>query len=228
MANETKNCKIKVLRNGPYLVSGNVPLSEKIIVSKGKTNEYQPGREFPLAEEYALCRCGYSRNAPYCDGNHKKFNFNGTETASRDAYEDRALLLKGPALSLMDDNRCAFARFCHREEGGVWELTRKSGDPHLRAEAIIAAGQCPAGRLVAVDLEGNPIETEFEPSIEILQDPAKKVSGPIFVKGNIPLESADGFTYEARNRYTLCRCGESGNKPFCDAAHVPSKYQDKE
>lgn len=223
-----KDYKIKIMKDGPYLVSGSVPLSEKLIVAVGKINEYQQGREFPLAEEYALCRCGHSKNAPYCDGSHVKIGFDGTETASREDYAVRASLQEGPALSLMDDDRCAFARFCHRKEGDAWELTESSDNPHLRNEAIKAAGECPSGRIVALDEDGNPIEPEFEPSIEILQDTANGVSAPIFVKGNIPIESSDGFTYEVRNRIALCRCGESSNKPFCDATHIPIKFSDKE
>lgn len=219
--------KIEIMENGPYLVSGNVPLTEKIIIPNSKINEYHQGRKFPLNREYALCRCGHSKTPPFCDGHHERIGFNGTETASRDTYFNRAEMLEGPDLKLMDDNRCAYARFCHREEGNVWELTERSDDPQFRKEAIKAAIDCPTGRLVALDRAGNPIEPHFEPSIEILQDPAEGVSGPVFVKGNIPIESAGGFFYEARNRIALCRCGKSRNKPFCDAAHISVKYVDE-
>ena len=37
---------------------------------------------------------------------------------------------------------------------------------------------------------------------------------------------ADGFEYERRNRQTLCRCGQSENKPFCNGAHAAVKFQD--
>ena len=36
----------------------------------------------------------------------------------------------------------------------------------------------------------------------------------------------DGSTYELRNRYALCRCGASRNKPFCDAMHVSIGFSD--
>ena len=62
-----------------------------------------------------------------------------------------------------------------------------------------------------------PFEKKFQPSIEIIEDPQIKVSGPIWVKGGIEIESADGYKYETRNRVTLCRCGKSNNKPFCAA-----------
>jgi CDGSH-type Zn-finger protein len=227
MLNKNQKCNIKILKNGPYLVTGNVPLSEKIITPKGKGYEFKVGRSFPEAQEYALCRCGKSKDSPFCDGSHVVSEFDGTEAASREKYIDRAYKQEGPNLDLLDDDRCAFARFCHREEGNVWELTDQSDNPKFREEAIKAASDCPAGRLVAVDKEGNLIEPDLEPSIEVLQDPQKRVSAPIFVKGNIPIESSEGFTYEVRNRVALCRCGESRNKPFCDATHVSARYIDK-
>ena len=223
----SKKYRITITKNGPYLVSGGVPLSETFIVSTGKVHEYQPGRQFPAREEYALCRCGRSKNPPYCDGSHEKFGFRGTETASKADYADRAQMLEGPDLTLLDDNRCAYARFCHGADGNVWELTRDSDDPRLKEEAIIAASNCPTGRLVAYDNDGTRFEPDYEPAIEILQDTTNDVSGPIFVKGYIPIESADGRTYEVRNRVALCRCGKSENKPFCDATHVSSNFHDK-
>ncbi len=226
MSDGAKKPRIKIVEDGPYIVSGNVPLSEKIIVPNGKTNEYHEVRKFSLSEEYALCRCGKTKNPPFCDGSHMKARFDGTETASRKPYAERASLMKGPELSLLDDDRCAYARFCHREEGNVWELVEMSDDPHCRAEAIKAAVDCPTGRFTVMDTDGNVIEPELEPSIEILQDQSERVSGPLFVKGNIPIEAADGFTYEVRNRVALCRCGESREKPFCDAMHVSVHYKD--
>lgn len=223
----TKKLKITIIKNGPYHVTGNVPLTEKIITPHGGGYKYLQGKEFPQTEEYLLCRCGHSKNPPYCDGSHINMPFDGTETASREKYARRARRQRGPDLILMDDNRCAFARFCHRDAGDAWELTARSQNPHLREEAIIAASECPAGRLVACDRDGNPIEPVLEPAVEILQDPAQGVSGPIYVKGNIPVESAQGEPYEIRNRLTLCRCGKSRNKPFCDASHVSSRYRDK-
>jgi len=222
-----ENAKIKILRDGPYIVSGNIPLSEKIIIQKNEVNEYKEGRDLPQSDEYALCRCGQSKTAPFCDGSHIKTGFIGTETASKDNYEDRAELLKGPGIDLLDDNRCAFARFCHKEDGRVWELTLSSDDPKCKEEAIEAACDCPAGRLVALDKTGKVIEPDYEPSIEIIQDPEKESSAGIFVKGNIPIESSDGQTYEIRNRVALCRCGKSENKPFCDARHCKIKFSDK-
>jgi len=224
---KTDNPKIKIIKDGPYIVTGKVPLSEKIIKSHGHVNEFAEGCKFPQKEEYTLCRCGHSKSAPFCDGSHVDAGFDGTETASKEKFDKRAEFIEGEEIDLLDDGRCAFARFCHREDGDVWQLTENSGDPKLKEQAIKAAYECPSGRLVSVDKHGKKIEPEHEPSIEIIQDPEKLCSGGLFVKGNIPIESADGDTYEIRNRVVLCRCGKSMNKPFCDAMHVTTGYSDK-
>jgi CDGSH-type Zn-finger protein len=49
------------------------------------------------------------------------------------------------------------------------------------------------------------------------------VSGPIWVRGGISVYSGQGMLYEVRNRVTLCRCGKSTNKPFCDSSHYPEE-----
>ena len=69
-------------------------------------------------------------------------------------------------------------------------------------------------------------KAHFEPSIGVVQDTAKGVSGPLWVKGGIEVQGADGAAYETRNRVALCRCGTSGKKPFCDGSHVSSGLKD--
>jgi uncharacterized Fe-S cluster protein YjdI len=55
--------RIKVLDKGPLLVEGNC-----VLVNKGGKEEFKSG-------PFALCRCGRSRNKPYCDGSHKDVEF---------------------------------------------------------------------------------------------------------------------------------------------------------
>ncbi|MDR3137019.1 MAG: CDGSH iron-sulfur domain-containing protein [Coriobacteriales bacterium] len=220
--------QIKIVKDGPYLVSGGVKLDHKVMVSVGHHREYHEGESLPQAQNYALCRCGHSKNMPFCDGSHTAAHFDGTEVASKVPFDERVEVFTGPTLDLYDDNRCAFARFCHREDGDVWTLTEESGNERLREEAIKAAIDCPAGRLVQHDKRADyaEIEPSFEPEIDVLEDPDKQCSGPLFVKGRLPLKSADGSAYEVRNRYALCRCGGSQNKPFCDAMHVNLGFND--
>ncbi|WP_097651062.1 CDGSH iron-sulfur domain-containing protein [Candidatus Chloroploca asiatica] len=46
------------------------------------------------------------------------------------------------------------------------------------------------------------------------------------VTGNILVERSDGQAVEIRNRMTLCRCGQSKNKPFCDGTHRAMSIQE--
>ena len=219
--NESK-FKIKVTRNGPYLVSGGVPLSEQSICvdDEAQCHGWKEGKKYPLQKSYALCRCGRSQNKPFCDGTHAKIDFDGTETATTKPYMEQAREFNGPDLKLTDaQDFCASARFCHRA-GGTWNLIEQSADSDARKKAIEEACDCPSGRLVAWDRKGKAIELKFEPSIGLVIDAQANKMGPLWVRGGIPIESADGKTYEIRNRVTLCRCGKSSNKPFCDGRHL--------
>ena len=225
---DKKEPRIRIIKNGPYLVSGNIPLSEKIIVPRGAGYIYQEGRTLPQRAPSSLCRCGKTKTPPFCDGAHVASHFDGTETACKNGYHVRAARIAGAGLDLLDDGRCAFARFCHRDSGDAWELAEDSASEFHHKEAIIAANECPAGRLTAVEKDGTIHEPDYSPAIEILQDPEERVSAGIFVKGSVPIESSDGSEYEIRNRVVLCRCGMSGNKPFCDSRHVSEGYREDE
>jgi len=215
--------RITVIKDGPYLVSGGVPLSEMMISKneEGFSYEWQKGKKYPLQETYSLCRCRKAKTLPFCDGMHEKTGFDGTETADNKPYCDQAERIHGPALNLTDYvDICASARFCDRA-GGIWNLTRHSDDPDAKRTAITEEGNCPSGRLV-VWKKRNPeaIEPEFKPSIGLIEYPDKAGKGPLGIRGRIPVESAEGNLYEIRNRVTLCRCGRSENKPFCDSSHL--------
>ena len=56
--------EINIIENGPILV-------------KGKTTVTKNGEKVVVGENYALCRCGQSKNQPMCDGTHKSCNFKG-------------------------------------------------------------------------------------------------------------------------------------------------------
>ena len=213
--------RIKVSKDGPYIVSGNVPLGQDRVIlgSDGEPAKWERRPDLPAGETYALCRCGRSENKPFCDGSHFAAGFDGTETAGRDAYLERAERTVGPALDLTwSAEYCAVARFCHRGQE-AWGYTERSDDPDARQAAIEEVRDCPSGSLVAWDkTTGEAIEPAYEPSISVIETP-RGTLGPIWVKGGISIESADGFAYEKRNRVTLCRCGQSNNKPFCDGRH---------
>jgi len=223
------NQKVKVTKDGPYIVTGNVPLGTEIAL-EGKTGEleiWKKGKTYPDQESYALCRCGRSNDKPYCDGMHAKINFDGSETASKVEILKQSEKIQGPGVDLTDaESYCSNGRFCHLA-GGTWKNVQNSDDPKSKDIAIQTACNCPSGRLIVWDKKTKkPIEPDFTPSISLTQDPQAKVSGPIWLKGSVQLVCSDDTNYEKRNRITLCRCGRSNNKPFCDGNHITTKFND--
>jgi hypothetical protein len=92
--------------------------------------------------------------------------------------------------------------------------------------AIQQTFDCCAGRLEIYDKKTcKRLEPDLKPSISLVEDVGDDVSGPIWLKGGVKLVSADGTVYEKRNRVTLCRCGGSLNKPFCDGSHAPMGFK---
>ena len=79
--------------------------------------------------------------------------------------------------------------------------------------AVVA--RCPTGALDYERLDGGPAEgVPAAVTIELEKD------GPIYVSGPMPLVDGAGQRFEnVSTRYALCRCGGSGNKPFCDGTH---------
>jgi len=223
---KTSECKIVVTKDGPYVVEGAIPISEWIIIADADNTaiKWRRGKKHPLYEKCALCRCGQSNNKPFCDGTHLKVGFKGEETATGEGYQHLPKEFNGPELKLTDfEELCASARFCHRE-GGIWNLVPNSEDQRKKRIAIEEACDCPSGRLVIFDKKkGSVVEPRFGRSIGLIEDPRMGVMGPIWVRGGVQVESSDGKTYAVCNRVTLCRCGKSQNKPFCDSSHYPEE-----
>jgi CDGSH-type Zn-finger protein len=221
--------RVQISKNGHNRVSGNLPLAEEILGADGArvSVKWQHGGTVPLQQHYALCRCGHSAHKPFCDGSHAKVGFDGTETASRAPYREQAKVIRGPAMTLTDaESLCAFGRFCD-PNGSVWNLVN-TPDRTDREHFARQSCDCPSGRLVAWDnATGDRLEPKYEPSISLVQDPGKQCSGPLWLRGGVQLVAADGHHYEIRNRMTLCRCGASKNKPFCDGAHASIGFSDQ-
>jgi len=228
MTTTRQQVSVTVSKDGPYIVSGNVPLAKQVIVANadGDSLQWRQGESYAAAEKFALCRCGHSHNAPFCDGTHAKIGFDGTETAERTLYSAQAKVFDGPLLALLDARRfCADGRFCD-PNGKVWNQVAHTDDPEIRVMFLGQVHHCPAGRLVAFNkAAGKAMEEKLPVSIGLIEDPAQDCSGPLWLRGGIALTSADGHAYEVRNRVTVCRCGASRNKPFCDGSHATIKFK---
>lgn len=217
--------RIEVTSNGPYVVHGDVPLVEMAPVHtfNGEPVDWHTLRQFPASNApVELCRCGRSSNKPFCDSSHEQSDFDGTETADRRPFAERAHVDRHGDTSLLDDGPlCVSAGFCGTRTTNVWTLLKETGDPQRAALMRDMVWRCPSGRLVLQGAGGAGIEPPLDPEIAVVP------GGPLWVRGGIPVISADGHRWEPRNRITLCRCGESNIKPFCDGSHAEAHFDER-
>jgi len=222
--------KVTVLKNGPYSVSGKVNV-QKITIeqdAEGNSTVWKNG-DIEEVENPNFCRCGASKNAPFCDGSHIKENFDGSETASTDSYITEAKVIEGPLITLTDNQKlCAYARFCDTF-GGIWQLASSATTDEEVATAKKQSENCPSGRLIVWDNESKkPLDIPTDFAVSYIEDLWAKCSGPLRITGSVEVISQERETsYSVRDKITLCRCGQSSNKPFCDGTHASSKYQAK-
>jgi len=217
---EKSSKSISVSLNGPYKVS-DLPLDEAIMVCEGDGSpvDWKKGKDLVVQKNYSLCRCGHSKKKPFCSGEHAEIGFDGTESAGKEKYSENAEKTIGPKLTLLDNHSfCNHSGFCTVGQG-VWTSVESADDKKSKEKAVKQICDCPTGRLVVFDKKtGKEIESRFEKSISLIKEP--EGDGALWVKGKVKIKSSDGKVYEKRNRVCLCRCGKSGNKPFCDGSHL--------
>ncbi len=214
---ETKlDAGIEVGTNGPYRVTGGIPLVRvsKVLSDKDEPIAWSVDETIEAKDEYWLCRCGQSDKKPFCAGFHDKVGFDGTETAPTDGYADRAKVLGGTDVTIVDDRSiCTHASFCADRMTNVWKAAKLiDDDPELREKITAMVSRCPSG---ALTYKVNGEETEPALPVQI----AVQKDGPLLVTGGIRVTRSDGEAFEIRNRVALCRCGQSKNKPLCDGTH---------
>ncbi len=221
--NGKKESGIEITMDGPYRVTTDIPLIRSLI-GRDKARvaeEWIDDKNYDTGElgVYYLCRCGRSHTKPFCDGHHEVADFVGREHHESAPYAERARHEKGPALELLDDERiCSESGFCELN-GTVWEDVKICDSAQLRYQVVDQVARCPSGRLCVRDKAGNALEKKYSPEIHLVEDPDYDCRGPLWVRGGVEIRGYRDHVYEERNRVTLCRCGESKNKPFCDGSH---------
>ena len=227
IGNKTTQMKIEIIKDGPYYVSGGVPLVRKtqIVSEHGEPLTWKKEGTTECDEEYALCRCGQSANKPFCDGTHHQAPFDGSERADTSPREPGLIGLNFGRKIVVerDASVCMLSGFCGFENTSLPALvSRANEDTQVRALVIAIVERCPSGALTyRLDAEEPDIEPDLPlqiaETIEITE--YGPIRGPLWVTGGIAVERADGKPFEPRNRVTLCNCGKSGNKPLCDGTH---------
>ena len=118
---------------------------------------------------------------------------------------------------------CMHAARCLQGLPQVFDVRRRpwvdiQGAPADEVAEVVT--RCPSGALSFARLDGGPqeqvpAETEVNP----------RPNGPLFVRGHIRVVDARGTTLREATRVALCRCGGSGNKPFCDGTHRDNGFR---
>ena len=226
--NSSSQRKIVISKDGPYHIHGGITLHRKEIVYSelDEPLTWRKVNTISTSTDYALCRCGQSNNKPFCDGSHSTSSFDGTETADTSPTVEQQKIIEGVNIDGINirvksnHSLCVHARFCFNRYGNLNKMLPSAEDVRIRSQVIAMVERCPSGALtyeIECDCdtsnEYKNVEPDLPTAIGIIPD------GPLWITGGIRIERADGQPIEIRNRVTLCRCGESKNKPFCDGTH---------
>lgn len=191
-------------KNGPYVVKGLQNLQNGA-----------DGQTYAAKEITALCRCGGSKSKPYCDGTHAKNGF--TDDKADDRTPDKREDFAGDGVTVHDNRGiCAHAGRC---TDGLPSVFRLRKEPFIDAQGASAekiaevVRTCPSGAL-SYSIDGaEHRDLDQPPGVVVVP------GGPYAVKGGGQIEGAEFAEGASREHFTLCRCGGSKNKPFCDGTH---------
>jgi CDGSH-type Zn-finger protein len=205
------------LPNGPYYYF--TDFEPKVI--EGVVNSR--GEELRNLKGAALCRCGASDNKPFCVGAHGEIGFSDRKETG--GQLDKRVNYVGKEITIHDNRGiCSHVGFCTDSLPSVFKLGEEPWiDPNgaSKVEIITTIEKCPSGAL-SYSLEGvEHRDLEREPLVTVSND------GPYFVTGGIQIVGHDNRAEEVSNEHcTLCRCGSSKNKPFCDGTHWQIGFKD--
>ena len=212
------------LPNGPlYLINDR----EKKIIENLKNSK---GEKLSNIQGIALCRCGASKNKPFCDGTHSIIGFsskNNEDNGNKKTSSKRKSYV-GKKITIHDNRKiCSHAAECVNNLPSVFRLNQRPwinpDDETTAIEKIIETiKKCTSGALSYSIDSIEYRDYDGKPLVKVSKD------GPYLVSGGIELilEEVDFPEDVSREHYTLCRCGASSNKPFCDGIHSTINFKD--
>ncbi|KAJ57287.1 hypothetical protein ACMU_01965 [Actibacterium mucosum KCTC 23349] len=198
----TDRPKIVERENGPLVVTGMPDL-------RGTDGTPVEGKEV-----MALCRCGASQNKPFCDGSHNAAGFQSR--GGKPEGPDRLFTYEGAEVTVGFIPRlCGHAAECGRIASNIFDVSQKPWvQPDKgtveQVEAVVAA--CPSS---ALQIIRDGVSETIVPEGATIQI---QENGPYWVTG-CEVETDTTATGLSEDKYILCRCGLSGNKPYCDGSH---------
>jgi len=182
---------------------------------------FKDGKQVEKENPAYLCRCGDSKNKPFCDGTHEKVGF----SSKREISEEIIQVYEGKKITVnFNRSICAGAANCVHGLPSVFTSDKSTNwiypDKDSNDKIIKTVNSCPSGAL-SYSIKGKvTIDKRTEIKISIVKN------GPYVVEG-VKLEGMPTPTNFSTTKYTLCRCGHSKNRPFCDYSHAENNWSDE-
>ena len=208
--------KIAALPNGPYYLFQSMEATPVAHLQRAS------GEQCATPRGVALCRCGGSKKKPFCDGTHSSNGFSSANTADGSLNKRKSYV--GKRITIFDNRAiCSHAGVCTDNLKSVFLYGKEPWiDPDgASVERVIdTIRKCPSGALsYAIDgVEGAP--PKREPMVTVTDN------GPYAITGGVELMNVPFGDGASKEHYTLCRCGASKNKPFCDGSHWAVNFKD--
>jgi CDGSH-type Zn-finger protein len=222
--------KILPLPNGPYYLLND--MKPKVVENLRNSK----GEPLSTVRGIALCRCGASKNKPFCDGTHGIIGFSSENKGAENGGSGENKVIKdkrkdyvGMKITVHDNRRiCSHAAECVNNLSSVFKLNARPWiDPDAAPleEIINTIRRCPSGALsYSIDGIEYRDQNERAPMVAVSKDGPYLITGGIELMGDANnIQFGDGGS---REHYTLCRCGASNNKPFCDGMHKVINFKD--
>lgn len=196
----SKKISIQAFENGPFKME-----NVKSIEYCGTTNDVAEGK--PVF----ICRCGASKNPPFCDGTHNGIGFTSAcqleETKEERVWEGTKLR------TIFDPNICMHVFYCKP----LKELRAKEAEDSgldTAKEIMQVVASCPSGAL-KYEIKDDSLHEKSEANdvrnvLEIVEGGEVRIRCDVEASFDVKTD---------QTRLTLCRCGQSKNKPFCDGRH---------
>jgi uncharacterized Fe-S cluster protein YjdI len=122
---------------------------------------------------------------------------------------------------------CIHSTLCWKGANALPEVFNPQQSPWITPEGasteriIQQVNQCPSGALSFY--MNNEADANKETIAESIVEVTPK--GPLLVYGNITVKDKDGNTTKKNKVTAFCRCGGSGNKPYCDGSHTRNGFE---
>lgn len=136
-----------------------------------------------------------------------------SSTSTKYSYKNTRLSVS------FDGSKCAHAGFCF---GQLHDVFDGDANPPINVEGapideiVRVVELCPSSALTYKRLDGEANEVMPELATAVMVP-----NGPLALRGSLNIVG------QQLARMTLCRCGQSKNKPFCDGSHHDHDFDDK-